>query len=89
MKKIGAHEYLSAREVGLLLGVSARTVQKWSLPEGKRPQCSPDLQPFRGPNGRFLYRRDIIEAIQQNCFGKRWESSPQQPEAEGLVATHS
>ncbi len=87
MKRIGAHDYFSAREVGTLLGVSTRTILKWSLPQGKRPQCAPDLQPFRGPNGRFHYRRDVIEAIQQHCFGDRWELSHQKREAKDLVVT--
>jgi hypothetical protein len=75
-KQIGDRTYISAREVARMLGVTARTIHKWSLPFGNihRPRNAPDLKPFRALNGRILFRKDVIEKIQQEYFFQQWQS---------------
>lgn len=52
------NELLTSPQAGLILGKSARTIQRMA-DDGKLPVA----QKLNGPNGAFLFRRSDIEAL--------------------------
>jgi predicted DNA-binding transcriptional regulator AlpA len=51
-------DLLTSPQVGLLLGKSARTIQRMA-----EAGALPVAQKLPGPNGAFLFRRGAIEAL--------------------------
>ncbi len=83
MKQLGNHVYMSAREAANTIGVTMRTIHKWSLPVGQRPRKAPDIKPFRDKSGQLLYRYDVVMSIRNSQFNV--SSLPQLEREEDLI----
>lgn len=85
MKAINGQLFLTAKETADRFGVSRRTVLNWCSENGSRPQKAPDLQPLRGPSGRFYFRKEYIDALLASFFGDN--RALERPSSSGFVST--
>jgi len=72
MLRVDDQRFLTPSEAAMILGVSKRTVIRWSAngsSKDRRPSDPPDLQPLRGPNRRIYFREERIRFIANQYFG--------------------
>ena len=75
MVRIGQHVFYSSEETARLLGVTARTLQKWATDESSRPENLKDLSPIMTPSGRRLFLADEIHAILGRIYRISFDAS--------------
>lgn len=70
MKIIRGQIYLTTGEAALQLGVTARTILRWSASnQSKQTREEPRLNPVKGPNNRLYFRQDEIDQMLDFYFG--------------------
>ena len=69
MVQIGEHYFYSSGEASRLLGVTTRTLQRWTTDEDSRPKSMPELKPVTALNGRRLFRSEEIHQIVERTYG--------------------
>lgn len=56
-------DLITSFEAGLLLGKSARTVQRMAITDANPDGILPIVKKLPGPNGAYLFRRSDVEAL--------------------------
>jgi hypothetical protein len=82
MVHIGQHVFYSSEETARLLGVTARTLQKWATDENSRPETLRDLNPIMTPSGKRLFLGHEIHVILGRIYRIEFDANM----AEGLLA---
>jgi len=72
MVTIGGVNFYNVDETATLLGISSRTLFRWTTDGDKeRPKYASALRPVVAPNGKRLFREDDILATVSKCLGMK------------------
>jgi DNA-binding transcriptional MerR regulator len=69
MRQISDAVFLSMEEVAHLLGVTARTIQRWIAKGENRPKHAPELTPCLFPDGKKYFRQEQIQTAYAALLG--------------------
>jgi DNA-binding transcriptional MerR regulator len=70
MVMIQGVKFYNIEETAKLLGISPRTLSRWTCDENKeKPQYAEALHPVMAPNGKKLFREADILATVSKCLG--------------------
>lgn len=68
MRRIDGTIYVTVEEAAVMLGITARTVQRW-LSEPQKPKHAPELKPFRFPDGKIYFKQEEIRCYYSRVLG--------------------
>lgn len=68
MRRIDGTTYVTIEEAATMLGITARTIQRW-LSEPQKPKHAPELKPFRFPDGKTYFKQEEIRTYYTRVLG--------------------
>ena len=61
MRHIDGTTYFTVEEVSVLLGITARTIQRWLSEPHNKPKHAPNLTPYLFPDGKKYFKQQEIQ----------------------------
>jgi excisionase family DNA binding protein len=68
MRRIDETTYITVEEAAVMLGITARTIQRW-LSEPHKPKHAPELNPYRFPDGKTYFKQEDIRRYYTRVLG--------------------
>jgi hypothetical protein len=69
MRRIDGITYFTVEESAVLLGITARTIQRWLSEPGNKPKHAPDLTPHLFPDGKKYFKQEDIRLAFTRALG--------------------
>jgi hypothetical protein len=69
MRRIDGVTYFTVEESALLLGVTARTIQRWLSEPHNKPKHAPELTPHLFPDGKKYFNQEEIQRAYFHALG--------------------
>jgi hypothetical protein len=69
MRRIDGITYFTVEESAVLLGITARTIQRWLSEPHNKPKHAPELTPHLFPDGKKYFKQEEIQCAFARALG--------------------
>src|SRR5579863_6789809 len=69
MRRIDGLTYITVEEAAVMLGITARTIQRWLSEPHNKPKHAPELTPYLFPDGKKYFKQEDIQRAYARVLG--------------------